>query len=246
MRPPSNIAVRARPARGAGASRRAAPSAALLRQLEDDPLGVADGAEPVAVLVSLQLADEFSAASDRGCRRCPLPRTCCDGCPNRSPERAGHRPGPTACGTCSARAVRGRLGSASSRYPTGLLARGVVGGSRTVGRYAELGIPPCDGESTGAPRAGLPELMSVGVPGGAPARRRMRRAGLPAYSRLTMPPPELGPRSRPWFVRRRYGVGYRPLAWQGWVITGDPRRRDRPLWSLPCTPRPCESPSWPR
>jgi len=33
-----------------------------------------------------------------------------------------------------------------------------------------------------------------------------------------MPPPELGTRSRPWFVRRRYGVGYRPLAWQGWVI----------------------------
>jgi ABC-2 type transport system ATP-binding protein len=33
-----------------------------------------------------------------------------------------------------------------------------------------------------------------------------------------MPLPELGSRSRPWFVRRRYGVGYRPLAWQGWVI----------------------------
>ena len=33
-----------------------------------------------------------------------------------------------------------------------------------------------------------------------------------------MPPPELGSRSQPWFVRRRYGVGYRPLAWQGWVI----------------------------
>jgi ABC-2 type transport system ATP-binding protein len=35
-----------------------------------------------------------------------------------------------------------------------------------------------------------------------------------------MPPPELGSRSRPWFVRRRYGVGYRPLAWQGWAIAG--------------------------
>ena len=35
-----------------------------------------------------------------------------------------------------------------------------------------------------------------------------------------MPPPELGSRSQPWFVRRRYGVGYRPLAWQGWVIAG--------------------------
>ncbi|MGD0981959.1 MAG: ABC transporter ATP-binding protein [Solirubrobacteraceae bacterium] len=35
-----------------------------------------------------------------------------------------------------------------------------------------------------------------------------------------MPPSELGSRSRPWFVRRRYGVGYRPLAWQGWAIAG--------------------------
>jgi hypothetical protein len=35
-----------------------------------------------------------------------------------------------------------------------------------------------------------------------------------------MPPPELESRSQPWFVRRRYGVGYRPLAWQGWVIAG--------------------------
>jgi ABC-2 type transport system ATP-binding protein len=35
-----------------------------------------------------------------------------------------------------------------------------------------------------------------------------------------MPPSQLGPRSQPWFVRRRYGVGYRPLAWQGWVIAG--------------------------
>ena len=23
---------------------------------------------------------------------------------------------------------------------------------------------------------------------------------------------------QPWFVRRRYGFGYRPLAWQGWAI----------------------------
>jgi ABC-2 type transport system ATP-binding protein len=35
-----------------------------------------------------------------------------------------------------------------------------------------------------------------------------------------MPPPEFGSRPRPWFVRRRYGVGYRPLAWQGWLIAG--------------------------
>ena len=33
-----------------------------------------------------------------------------------------------------------------------------------------------------------------------------------------MPPSEPGSRSQPWFVRRRYGFGYRPLAWQGWAI----------------------------
>ncbi len=33
-----------------------------------------------------------------------------------------------------------------------------------------------------------------------------------------MRPPEPGSRPQPWFVRRRYGVGYRPFAWQGWVI----------------------------
>jgi ABC-2 type transport system ATP-binding protein len=31
---------------------------------------------------------------------------------------------------------------------------------------------------------------------------------------------ERASRSQPWFVRRRYGVGYRPLAWQGWLIAG--------------------------
>jgi ABC-2 type transport system ATP-binding protein len=35
-----------------------------------------------------------------------------------------------------------------------------------------------------------------------------------------MAPPELESRPQPWFVRRRYGVGYRPLAWQGWAIAG--------------------------
>ncbi|HEY1775144.1 MAG TPA: ABC transporter ATP-binding protein [Solirubrobacteraceae bacterium] len=35
-----------------------------------------------------------------------------------------------------------------------------------------------------------------------------------------MAPPELGSRSQPWFVRRRFGVGFRPLAWQGWAIAG--------------------------
>ena len=33
-----------------------------------------------------------------------------------------------------------------------------------------------------------------------------------------MPLPDSGPRPQPWFVRRRFGVGYRPLAWQGWAI----------------------------
>ena len=35
-----------------------------------------------------------------------------------------------------------------------------------------------------------------------------------------MSPPDLGSRPQPWFVRRRFGVGYRPLAWQGWAIAG--------------------------
>jgi hypothetical protein len=37
----------------------------LLRQLNDDPLRAADVAEPVAVLVALQLADELSAAGSQ-------------------------------------------------------------------------------------------------------------------------------------------------------------------------------------
>jgi hypothetical protein len=41
------------------------PSADLLRQLDDDPLRAADVAEPIAVFVALQLADEFSAAARR-------------------------------------------------------------------------------------------------------------------------------------------------------------------------------------
>src|SRR5262245_21269813 len=39
------------------------PLADLLRQLDDHPLGAADVAESVAVLVLLQLADELGAAS---------------------------------------------------------------------------------------------------------------------------------------------------------------------------------------
>ena len=35
----------------------------FFRQLDDDPLGATDVAEPVAVLVLLQLADEFGAVS---------------------------------------------------------------------------------------------------------------------------------------------------------------------------------------
>jgi hypothetical protein len=41
------------------------PSADVLCQLDDDPLGAADVAEPVAVLVALQLADELSAAGSQ-------------------------------------------------------------------------------------------------------------------------------------------------------------------------------------
>jgi len=40
-------------------------SADLLRQLDDDPLRDSDVAKPVAVLVALQLADEFSAAGSQ-------------------------------------------------------------------------------------------------------------------------------------------------------------------------------------
>jgi hypothetical protein len=35
----------------------------LLCQLDDDPLGAADVAKPVAILVLLELADEFGAVS---------------------------------------------------------------------------------------------------------------------------------------------------------------------------------------
>jgi hypothetical protein len=41
------------------------PLADLLRQLDDDSLRAADVAEPVAVLVALELADEFSAAGSQ-------------------------------------------------------------------------------------------------------------------------------------------------------------------------------------
>ncbi len=41
------------------------PSADLLCQLDDDPFGAVDVAEPVAVLVALQLADELSAAGSQ-------------------------------------------------------------------------------------------------------------------------------------------------------------------------------------
>jgi hypothetical protein len=44
---------------------RRSPSADLLCQLDDDPLGAADVAEPVALLVALQLADELSAAGSQ-------------------------------------------------------------------------------------------------------------------------------------------------------------------------------------
>jgi len=38
------------------------PSAELLGQCDDDALGAADVTEPIAVLVPLQLADEFGRA----------------------------------------------------------------------------------------------------------------------------------------------------------------------------------------
>jgi hypothetical protein len=41
------------------------PSADPLRQLDDDSLRAADVAEPVAVLVALELADEFTAAGSQ-------------------------------------------------------------------------------------------------------------------------------------------------------------------------------------
>jgi hypothetical protein len=33
-----------------------------------------------------------------------------------------------------------------------------------------------------------------------------------------MPPRDPRSRPQPWFVRRRFGAGYRPPAWQGWAI----------------------------
>jgi hypothetical protein len=39
----------------------------VLCQLDDDPLGAADVAEPVAFLVALQLADELNAAGSQAC-----------------------------------------------------------------------------------------------------------------------------------------------------------------------------------
>jgi hypothetical protein len=44
---------------------RSEPSADLLRQFDDDPLRAADVAEPVAVLVALDLADELRAADSQ-------------------------------------------------------------------------------------------------------------------------------------------------------------------------------------
>ncbi len=41
------------------------PSADLLRQLDDDPLRTTDVAEPIAVLVALQLANELRAAGSQ-------------------------------------------------------------------------------------------------------------------------------------------------------------------------------------
>jgi hypothetical protein len=48
-----------------GGQRRTGPVSRLLGQLDDDPLRVADVAEPVAVLRALQLADELRAMGSR-------------------------------------------------------------------------------------------------------------------------------------------------------------------------------------
>jgi hypothetical protein len=45
-----------------GAGGKPDPSGDLLCQLDDDPLGAADVTEPVAVLVTHQLADELGSA----------------------------------------------------------------------------------------------------------------------------------------------------------------------------------------
>src|SRR4051812_33345099 len=59
-------ATRAIPAEhGTRPSLRSDPSADLLRQLDDDSLRAADVAEPVDVLVVLQLADELTAAGSQ-------------------------------------------------------------------------------------------------------------------------------------------------------------------------------------
>ncbi len=60
------MAGRKRPDRRVGGGRD--PSADLFCQLDDDSLGAADVAEPVAVLVVHQLADELGAAGPVGRR----------------------------------------------------------------------------------------------------------------------------------------------------------------------------------
>jgi hypothetical protein len=79
-------------------------SADLLRQLDDDAFWTPDVAEPVAVLVALQLADR------RRRRRCFRRRMGHGECPVCSPGRSGCRSGLPACGISSARVVRSRRG----------------------------------------------------------------------------------------------------------------------------------------
>ncbi len=94
------------------------PSADLLGQLDDDPLRAADVAEPVAVLIALQLADELRATgSQAGDDGVDVFDGECDmadaRCVRRRVSVATLIRG--ACGTSSARVVRGGPGSARPR-----------------------------------------------------------------------------------------------------------------------------------
>jgi hypothetical protein len=91
----------------------------LLRELDDDSLGAADVAEPVAVLVAHQLADEFNAAgSQTGNDGVDVLDDECEvAYPACSPARGRCRPGLKASGTSPARVAHCRPGFASSQSP---------------------------------------------------------------------------------------------------------------------------------
>src|SRR5438445_12238007 len=72
---PDGIPSRGSSQRWRGGWRRADRSANLFRQLDDDPLGAADIAESVAVLVAPQLADELCAAGSGRARTASMSST---------------------------------------------------------------------------------------------------------------------------------------------------------------------------